>query len=113
MVYASLGGTASIPHLSWWNIDDFSKVPDANRCCVRFVAADCEATFDGTRLTFTTQYDLDVPPCDGHRMRANASFTVSNGRLDGAMEVRADFSGSGSTITDAAAMTHAFDPARP
>jgi hypothetical protein len=30
--------TAEIPHLSWWNIDRFLKVPPAEQCCVRFRA---------------------------------------------------------------------------
>ncbi len=37
---ANLGGvwTAQLPHLSWWNIDGFLKVPLAERTCVTFRA---------------------------------------------------------------------------
>ncbi len=32
--------TAQLPHLSWWNVDGFSKVPPDQRACVRFRARD-------------------------------------------------------------------------
>ena len=67
--------TAQIPHLSWWNIDAFWKVPEDERCCVRFVAIDCEgrpvrgveirsAWGPSDQYTIAGSTDLDGTLCD-------------------------------------------------
>lgn len=84
---ANLGGvwTAQLPHLSWWNIDGFLKVPVAERTCVTFRAR----SKDGKPLA-----GVEIKSAWG----PNNKYTIAGGTDQGGLLCADKFPG-GSTLT--------------